>query len=253
MNSQQISMLAGAFRAVLAGLLGYFVTHGYINSDFLNAALLFVGTAGIVVWSYLDKQGNATDLFPALMGPARNFAVVALTYAAGRGWIDAKDIAGIMGGAAVIAAALWSMESKYLSVRRIAPVLICCALALPMLVACADVATPQGALDAAHDLYVAAETGYTATCVAYPTFPICTADDQAKAKQAEALADAAFTTAQDAINARSLSDTAIMKLINDFIQDAAVIEGLFNQGEQMKAAMHPTVWYRVMHPATWHS
>lgn len=115
MTQTQISVLAGAFRAVLAGLLGYFVTHGYIQSDALNAILLFVGTAGIVIWSFVDKQGNAAQLFPALMGPARNLAVVALTYAAGRGWINASDITAILGGGAVLFAALWSAESKVLS------------------------------------------------------------------------------------------------------------------------------------------
>lgn len=118
MSQTQISILAGAFRAVLAGLLGYVVTHGYITSDALNAILLFVGTAAIVIWSYVDKHGNATDLFPTLMGPARNLAVVALTYASGRGWISANDIAGIMGGAAVLVAALWSAESKVLSAGK---------------------------------------------------------------------------------------------------------------------------------------
>jgi hypothetical protein len=115
MSQTQISILAGAFRAVLAGLLGYFVTHGFITSDALNAVLLFVGTAAILAWSYFSKRGNATLLFPSLMGPARNLAVVALTYAAGRGWINASDIGAIMGGGAILVAALWSAESKVLS------------------------------------------------------------------------------------------------------------------------------------------
>lgn len=133
MTQQQIAIFAGALRAVLAGALGWFVTAGYVSSAMLNDTLLFFGTVGICAWSFLAKQGDAKQWYPALMGPARNFAVTALTYAVGRGWVRQEDVAPMIAGAGVLFAALWSAESKFLTHRGMRNILIFCIAGLPAL------------------------------------------------------------------------------------------------------------------------
>lgn len=133
MTQQQIAILAGALRAVLAGALGWFVTGGYVSSDMLNDAILFFGTCGICGWSFISKQGDATAIFPALMGPARNFAVTMLTFAVGKGWVRQEDVGAMVAGAGVLFTALWSAESKYFTHRGLRNLTIFCVAALPAL------------------------------------------------------------------------------------------------------------------------
>lgn len=251
MDPQKMGILTGAFRAVMAGALGYFTTHGYISSELLNDILMFVGCAVIVTWSYLDKQGDAQKLFPSLMGPARNLGVALLTFAAGRGWITSADIGPMMGGVTVLVATLWSSESKVLSIKKYGNMLIL-ALMIPMfLMGCATTLTPQEALDTADGVYIAAKTEYAAFCQSSlgQTQSICTADAQMRERKAVSVADLAFKTAQDAINAGHLDQNSLFALIDDAIQAAVLVEGWGDQAASLKRAHETrTLWDRVTSP-----
>lgn len=126
MNPTKAAMLAGAFRTLLAGALGWVVAKGYIPSDTLNVILLAVGSIGIAYWSIVTKQGPASEWYPMILGAARNLLTVFLTWAAGKGWIASDQVAPMIAAIGTIVAAFWSTEAKYLSVgvKRIASVIL---------------------------------------------------------------------------------------------------------------------------------
>lgn len=112
MNPTAIAVLAGALRTVLSALLGYVVARGWIPGALLNEILLPVAMLLICAWSVAQKLSTWQGLFPMITGVLRNLLTVALTYAAGRGWIGAGDAPGIVAALGTMAAALWSAEHK---------------------------------------------------------------------------------------------------------------------------------------------
>lgn len=112
MNPTTIAILAGSARTVLSALLGFVVARGWIPGALLNEILLPVATLLICMWSVTQKLNTWQGLFPMVTGVLRNLLTVALTYAAGRGWIGAGDAPGITAALGTMAAALWSVEHK---------------------------------------------------------------------------------------------------------------------------------------------
>lgn len=138
LSQANVAILAGAFRTLLAGVLGWVVSKGYLTSDLLNTLLLGAGTLGLCAWSIVSKQGDAAQLYSSILGAGRNILTVALTYAAGKGWIATDQVAGMVAAAGTITVALWSSESKYLTLKRTAPVMLACLLFPLAMMGCAS-------------------------------------------------------------------------------------------------------------------
>lgn len=112
MNPTTIAILAGALRTALSGVLGFVVARGWIPGALFNEILLGVAMLLICAWSVLQKRDTWQNLFPMITGVLRNLLTVALTYAAGRGWIGAGDAPDIVAAVGTLAAGLWSAEHK---------------------------------------------------------------------------------------------------------------------------------------------
>lgn len=51
-----MTYLFGVIRAVLAAVLGKYIHEGIINEQFLEAAVTFLGLAGVAAWSVIEKK-----------------------------------------------------------------------------------------------------------------------------------------------------------------------------------------------------
>lgn len=243
MDPKTIDIISGAGRTLGVSLLWWFISKGYLpGGDFVGIVIGSIITLAIVVWSVLEKKGAAATFFSQAMGAGRNLLMALLSFAAGRGWIKQDDVGPIVAALGAIAMTFWSTESKVLAAKASRYVIpfLCVGV---LLMGCATNPTPQQVLDIASGTYTAAKVGYAATCASFPQIVVCSADNREREQRAEKIADAALLTAQDAIN---LGTGDPMKLIGDFIQDAALIESLFNQADQMKRSLtQPTLWERI--------